>query len=49
MANNQATLQKLNSMNLKGMARTLKAAIETGITFTADEFIAHLVDAEWDD
>ena len=31
MANNQATLQKLNSMNLKGMARTLKAAIETGM------------------
>ncbi|HUV84915.1 MAG TPA: IS21-like element helper ATPase IstB [Methanosarcinales archaeon] len=49
MANNQATLQKLNSMNLKGIARALKAAIETGITFTADEFIAHLVDAEWDD
>ena len=49
MANNQATIEKLNSMNLKGMARALRNAIETGISLTADEFIAHLVDAEWDD
>ena len=49
MANNQATIEKLNSMNLKGMARALKNAIETGTSLTADEFIAHLVDAEWDD
>ena len=49
MANNQATIEKLNSMNLKGMARALKNAIETGIGLTADEFIAHLVDTEWDD
>lgn len=49
MANNQATIEKLNSMNLKGMARALKNALETGASLTADEFIAHLVDAEWDD
>jgi len=48
MANNQATIEKLNSMNLKGMARALKSAVETGTSLTADEFIAHLVDAEWD-
>jgi len=49
MANNQATIEKLNSMNLKGMARALKNSIEVGISLTADEFIAHLVDSEWDD
>lgn len=40
MANNQATIEKLNTMNLKGMTRAFKNVIETGIIVTADEFIA---------
>ena len=49
MTNNQATLDKLDRMRLHGMARALRTSLETQSPCTADELLAHLVDAEWDD
>jgi len=51
MNNNQATIQKLERMGLHGMVRAFKQTMETGIkhSFTADELMSHLVDAQWDD
>lgn len=51
MNNNQATLQKLSTMGLHGMARAFRATLETGVkhSFSPDELISHLVDTEWDD
>jgi len=51
MNNNQATLQKLESMRLWGMFRAFRSTMETGVKnqFTPDELLSHLVDAEWDD
>ena len=49
--NNQATLEKMNRMRLYGMARALKAALETGMGngLSADEVVAHLVEREWEE
>lgn len=49
--NNQATLEKMNRMRLYGMARALKAVLETGMGngLSADEVVAHLVEREWDE
>ena len=49
MTNNQATLHKLDQMRLHGMARALRTTLESSAQWTADELLAHLVDAEWDD
>ena len=49
MTNNQATLHKLDQMRLHGMARALRTSLDTQGQWTADELLAHLVDAEWDD
>ena len=49
MTNNQATLDKLDRMRLHGMARALRTSLETQSQCTADELLARLVDAEWDD
>ena len=51
MNNNRATIQKIESMRLWGMARAFRSAMETGVKnqFTPDEIISHLVDAKWDD
>ena len=48
---NAATLNKMYTMRLMGMYREFKISLESGKTenLTADEFIAHLVEAEWDD
>ena len=48
---NAATLNKMYTMRLMGMYRLFKTSLESGQaeTLTADEFIAHLVEAEWDD
>jgi DNA replication protein DnaC len=48
---NSATIEKLNSMKLYGMSKAFNAALESGFKkdFTPDEFIAYLVDTEWDD
>jgi len=51
MNSNQATLQKLESMRLHGMARAFRTSMSTAVNhaFTADELISHLVDSEWDE
>lgn len=48
---NQATLSKMKIMRFYGMHDALKTAIETGKTdhYTLDQFIAQLIEAEWDD
>lgn len=43
------THEKLEKMNLRGMARAYKNSVELNTQSTPDEFVAHLVDAEWDD
>lgn len=48
---NETTLSKMRQMKLFGMYGAFKSAIETGKTdnYTTDEFIAHIIEAEWDD
>lgn len=48
---NATTLDKMRKMKLLGMYRTFKTNLESeqGETYTPDEIIAHLIDAEWDD
>lgn len=48
---NATTLDKMRKMKLLGMYRTFKTNLETeqGETYTTDEIIAHLIDAEWDE
>lgn len=48
---NQTTLSKMKNMKFYGMHGAFKTAIETGKTdhYTLDEFIAQLIEAEWDD
>jgi len=48
--NNSQTIDKMKQMKLHGMARAMESALDMGLTdITPDEFIAHLVDAEYDD
>ncbi|OGS18807.1 MAG: ATP-binding protein [Elusimicrobia bacterium RIFOXYA2_FULL_40_6] len=49
--NNQGTTEKMQQMKLHGMLRAFKSTMESGMkkTLTADELLAHLIDAEWDD
>lgn len=50
MNNNEGSLEKMNFMKLHGMVRAFKLLLETGTNdLTADEVIAQLIDAEWDD
>src|SRR6266487_1816272 len=48
---NVTTLEKMRKMKFFGMHRAFKISLETGRqeSYTPDEIIAHLVDAEWDD
>src|SRR5688500_10584816 len=48
---NESTLDKMRKMKLLGMYRAFKTNLQdhTCETFTPDEIIAHLVDAEWDE
>ena len=48
---NTSTLDKLRKMKFFGMFHAFKCSMETGKTndYTADELLAHLVEAEWDD
>ena len=48
---NETTLTKMRQMKLFGMHGAFKSAIETSKTddYTMDEFIACLIEAEWDD
>ncbi len=49
--NNNATIEKMQSMKLYGMARAFRETYETGIKngITPDEMLAFLIDAEWDE
>lgn len=49
--NNQATMEKMQEMRLHGMLRSFRESFGAGMQnkFTADEMIAHLIDAEWDE
>jgi len=48
---NTSTLDKLRKMKFFGMFHAFKSSMETGKTndYTADDLLAQLVDAEWDD
>ena len=48
---NEATLNKLQQMKLTGMLAAFRQTMASNFArnFTADELLAHLVDAEWDD
>lgn len=48
---NETTLTKMRQMKLFGMHGAFKSAIETGKTdsYTIDEFVGHITEAEWDD
>jgi len=48
---NRATLEKMEKLKLFGMLRAFNATAGSGVRndFTPDEFLAHLIDAEWDD
>ena len=48
---NADTLEKMKCMRLLGMHRAFKTSLESSNTesLTADEFIAMLIDSEWDD
>ena len=48
---NEATLDKLQRMKLTGMLAAFRQTMETHFAqnFSADELLAHLVDAEWDE
>jgi len=48
---NETTLSKMRQMKFYGMHGAFKTAIETGKTddYTIDQFVAHMIEAEWDD
>jgi DNA replication protein DnaC len=48
---NEQTLEKIRSMKLHGMARAFAASLESGkhVSYSADEFTAHLIESEWDE
>lgn len=48
---NTTTLEKMRKMKFFGMHRAFKINMESGKqeTYTPDEIIAHLIEAEWDD
>jgi len=47
----QATLEKMQKMKLAGMANAFATTFKAGFAqnLTADELLAHLIDAEWDE
>lgn len=49
--NNEQTLEKMKRLRLFGMHESFLNALETGMVhdFKADEFIAHIVEAEYED
>ncbi len=47
--NNQATLEKITQMRLWGIKDAFTVFLENPTTLSADELIAHLIDAEWQD
>jgi DNA replication protein DnaC len=51
MNSNQATLEKLERMGLRGMARAMRTTLEASPAgrLEPEELVSNLVDAEWDD
>ena len=49
--NNQATMEKMQTMRLHGMLKAFRSTMETGVkhSFTPDELTGHLIDSEWDE
>jgi len=49
--NNAATLEKMHALKLLGMERAFRALLEASAdrALSADELMAHVTDAEWDD
>jgi DNA replication protein DnaC len=47
--NNQATLEKITQMRLWGIKDAFTVFLDNPTAMSADELIAHLVDAEWQD
>ena len=49
--NNEATIDKMNQMQLTRMVRAFTNTVQAGMKsdFTPDELIAHLIDAEFDE
>ena len=48
---NESTIEKIKEMKLYGMLNAFQATMKTDVSrnFTPDEFVAHLVDSEWDE
>lgn len=47
---NSQTIEKMKEMRLYGMVRAMSSTMDMGLKdITPDEFVAHLVDAEYDD
>ena len=48
---NETTLEKMRKMKMLGMYRAFKTNLDTEKTetYTPDEIVAHLIDAEWDE
>ena len=48
---NEKTIEKMKQLKLHGMVRAFGASLETGkhVSYTADEFIAHLIESECDE
>jgi len=51
MNSNQATLEKMDRMSLRGMAQAFRRSLEPAqrAALTADELVSLLIDAEWDE
>ena len=47
--NNQATLEKITQLRLWGIKDAFTALMQNPAQMTNDEFIAHLIEAEWSD
>lgn len=47
--NNQATLEKITQMRLWGIKDAFTVFLDSPTTMNADQLIAHLIDAEWQD
>ena len=51
MNSNQATLEKLDRMGLRGMARAMRTTLEASPAgrLEPEELVSNLVDAEWEE
>ncbi|MEM6736716.1 MAG: IS21-like element helper ATPase IstB [Bacteroidota bacterium] len=47
--NQTQTLEKLRNLRLFGMENAFETALQTQQSFTVDQMVAYLVEAEWDD